>query len=340
MTWRVARGAFPCVVLLFSLFSLPLPVCSQAWTPAKGELDLALSYQNLYVKDHVLSDGTRFYDGRIYSRGMIMDMTYGFTDRLALKVALPYIASRYDGPTPHQLPLDGGRYHSTFQDFNVDLRYRITKARFVVTPSVGVLVPSHQYEYFGHSAVGRDLREFRLGVNLGRRLDPIAPNAFVQAQYSYRFVEKVLDIPRKAGFAEVQLGYFVSRRLALIALGTWLDTYGGFTSKEWDALPDPTLDPVALGILTAEQFRHHDQIFHERLLNAGGGASFQVNPRVAIFGSAQTTLKGANGHAIASAITVGVNWTFQTRGDAKMARNRALGGSERLAQTRCVCAKK
>ena len=129
-------------------------------------------------------------------------------------------------------------------------------------------------------------------------------------------MEDVINISQDGSYSEVQLGYFVNRRLALFALGTWKDTYGGFTSKEWDAL-DPALDPVAAGILTPEQFRHHDQIFHERALNAGGGASFQVNPEFAIYGSAATTLKAANFHAAAYVITVGVNWTFQTRGEGR-----------------------
>jgi len=298
-------------------------MCAQAWTPARGELDLALSYQSHYIKHHTFSDGTRFDDGQIYTRGMIMDVTYGFTDRLALKVALPYIASRYDGSTPHQLPIDGGRYHGTFQDFNVDLRYRMTKGRFVVTPSFGVLVPSHEYEFFSHSSVGLGLREFRPGIHLGWRLDPLLPNGFVQAQFTYRFVEDVINIPKNGSYSEVQLGYFVNRRLALIGLGTWLDTYGGFTSKAWDAL-DPTLNPVGLGILTLGQFIHHDQILHERLLNVGGGVVYQVSPRVAIFGSALSTVKASNAHALAYVINVGVNWSFQTRGEgARVTRSQA-----------------
>ena len=191
MRWRLTPRAFRYVVILFSF---PVSVYSQAWTPARGELDLALSYQNVYIKDHTFSDGARFDDGRIYQHAMIMDVGYGITDRLALRVALPYIAGRYDGPTPHQSIEGGHFYHSTFQDFNVDLRYRMTSGRFVVTPSFGAIVPSHQYQYFAHSSVGRDLREFRPGINLGWRLDPLVPNAFVQAQFSYRFVEDVINI--------------------------------------------------------------------------------------------------------------------------------------------------
>ncbi len=319
MRWRLAPRALPCAVLLFCL---PLPVCSQAWTPAKGQLDLALSYQHVYVKHHTFSDGTRFDDGQIEQHGMIMDVIYGLTDRLALKVALPYLVGRYDGPTPHQLPIDGGRYHGAFQNFNVDLRYKLTNGRFVVTPSFGVLVPSHSYEWYAHSAVGLNLREFRPGINLGWRLDPVVPNGFVQAQFTYRFVEDVINIPKNGSYSEVQLGYFVTPRLALIGLGTWLDSYGGFTSKAWDTL-DPTLDPVAAGVLTPEQFRHHDQIFHERLLNVGGAAVYQVNPKLAIFGSVASTVKASNAHAFSSAVTVGMNWTFQVRREgAKMGRTR------------------
>jgi hypothetical protein len=59
-------------------------------------------------------------------------------------------------------PIDDGKYHPTFQDFRFDVRYNVTKKGVVLTPFVGSIVPSHDYAYFGHSAVGRDLKELQV----------------------------------------------------------------------------------------------------------------------------------------------------------------------------------
>jgi len=329
------------LLLSILVLSAPLEVRAQAWTPAKGELDLGLAYQNAYVAEHSNSDGSRYDVGRIYSQGMRMDATYGFTDKLALKVALPFLALKYRGDAPHTLPNDDGGYHGAFQDFNVELRYKIAKQPLVITPSIAVVVPSHDYVYYAHSGVGRDLRELRVGVNLGRRLNPILPNAFVQAQYSYRFVEKAANTSHDSALAEAQLGYFVTRRLALIGLATWMDTFGGysFNSKGWETVDSPQ-SAIAAGLITEEQWLHHDQISHFREFNAGGGAAYQLNPRVAIFGAAVTAIKNSNVHVLAAGITVGMNWTFQTRREGvRVTRSPALGGAGNLAQQRCMCPK-
>src|SRR5205085_7413504 len=84
--------------------------------------------------------------------------------------------------------LDDGTYHPTFQDFRVDLRYSLSTRKFALTPFFEVVVPSHRYEYFSHSSIGRGLREYHVGTNFGRRLNS---KVYLQARYSYVFVERV-----------------------------------------------------------------------------------------------------------------------------------------------------
>jgi hypothetical protein len=340
------------------LLAAPFLLSAQAWTPPKGELNLAITYHNLFVGSHLNSDGSGFDDGQIFTQIATMDLTYAFTDRLALKVGIPYVGARYDGPSPHARLLDAGpvpatpcspcgidngKYHSTFQDFTVDLRYNLIRRRsLVITPMFDVIAPSHDYTYFAHSAVGRDLREFRLGVNVGRRLDPLLPRAFIQAQSAYRVTESVINYHRNGMYNELELGYFVNRRLALLGIGTWSDTFGGFSydPNVWSSVAN-TRDAIAQGVITEQEFLHHDQIGHDRQFNAGGGAVYQVNPRVALFASFTRTVAGANGHALASAVAVGANWTIQTRGETKKsAKITTLGGADTLAQARCMCPQK
>src|SRR5690349_5710667 len=126
----------------------PASLMAQAWTPPRGELDVALSYLNTYVADHVFAHGERRDGGQIYTHAALLDVTYGITDRLALRVALPFVVSKYSGDNPHQLPIDGGAYHGSFQDFDTEIRYKITSRPVVLTPFFESILPSHDYTYF------------------------------------------------------------------------------------------------------------------------------------------------------------------------------------------------
>src|SRR2546426_1179534 len=94
--------------LLFSLLMAPCCLSAQAFLSPKGEGAVSLSYQTLYIRNHVFSDGVPRDRGHILSHALVLDVDYSLTNGLALRVALPYIAARYSGPFPHQLPIDGG----------------------------------------------------------------------------------------------------------------------------------------------------------------------------------------------------------------------------------------
>jgi hypothetical protein len=94
-------------------------VCAQAWIPRKGEGSVAVVYQNVAIVDHLNGDGSRFDGGQIQAHGVLTYVEYGLGSKLALNLSLPYITSSYHGDKPHQLPIDNGDYHSTFQDFGM-----------------------------------------------------------------------------------------------------------------------------------------------------------------------------------------------------------------------------
>jgi hypothetical protein len=141
----------------------------------------------------------------------------------------------------------------------------------VLTPFVRLVVPSHGYEYFAHAAVGRDLREYHIGINAGRRLNR---RTFLQAQYSYAFVERVLDISPNRSHVEAQVSYFLTPRLSLLTSMQWYYTYDGLEAH---------LDLPPLALLTAEQFKHHDQLGKSILLDGGGGFSFAATRKLEVF---------------------------------------------------------
>ncbi len=285
---------------------IPCSLPGQAWLFPKGEGTVTLSYQDTYVLDHVDYKGQPWsLFGAINSQSITVDTDYSLTNKLAVRIALPYVFGKYDGASQfaHSFPVDDGKYHSTFQNFTADLRYNVSLRPVVLTPFVRLVVPSHDYQYFAHAAVGRDVREYHIGINVGRRLDPILPKAFVQAQYSYAFVQRILNISPNRSNVEAQLGYFLTPRLSLLASTQWYYTYNGL--EDHFEIPPP-------GGFTEEQWIHHDQLGKASLLDVTGGVSFAMNRKMEVFASFGRSIAGTNGHLHASVVTIGVSRTFNT----------------------------
>ena len=318
--------------LLCAVLAMPCLVSAQAWLSPKGEGTVSLSYQDMLVTRHMYEDSVPHDVGHVLAHSLTLDVDYSLADNLAVRVAIPFVDARYYGAKPHQLPEDNGLYHSTFQDFTTDVRYNVTKRHLVVTPFFRAVVPSNSYTYFGHSAAGRDLREYHLGTNLGRSLGPILPRAFLQAQYSYAFVERVLGFAPNRSNAEFQLGDFLSHRLSVLATGQGMYTHSGV---------DLNFNLFHAG-LPSDQWIHHDQISKARLFDLGGGTSFAVTPSWQMFLTVAHSMAGRNVHLHAAVATIGVSHSFGTRSEGS---DRAfLGSGEQSGPGAnrpvvCTCAK-
>jgi hypothetical protein len=317
--------------LLCALMVIPSAALAQAWLSPKGEGTVSLNYQNQYVADHVFENGDAHDIGHILSHALTLDVDYSITGSLAVRVAVPFIAAKYYGPTPHQLPMDNGTYHSTLQDFTTDIRYRLNKRGVVVTPFFRAVIPSNSYTYFAHSAAGRDQREYHLGTNFGRRLDPLIPKAYIQAQYSYAFVERVLGIAANRSNLEVQPGYFLTPRISLLATGQWMYTHNGLQLNY----------NLANAGLSGDQWIHHDQIAKTSLLDLGGGTSLAIAPSWQMFLTVAHSIEGRNGHLHTAVVTIGVSRSFGTRSTVE--RGSMGPGGEFLPEANrplvCTCSK-
>ena len=330
----------PCSVLAtlavpIALALSPVPARAQAWLPPQGEGTVSILFSDVLVNTHFF--GTQPVDaGRIRSESMLVDVTYGVTDRFAFSVALPLVASQYTGnsnspfaaPHPQPLypgvnPLDDGTYHAVWQDFRFGARYNLVKKRgFALTPFVGSLVPSHGYDTFAHAAAGRDLNELQFGVSAAKVFESV-PGVFVQASYSYGIVQQVLDISHNRSMLSAEAGYFVTPKVRVIGLSSGQITHGGI-----DASPGLGFDPI--------RFPVHDQITRDNFLSVGGGVAYAMSEKFDVFGSVVHALAAAqrNGHQIDHGLTIGLTWSFSTR----RAGARAIADAEG-SLARCVCEK-
>src|SRR5262249_33931134 len=145
--------------------------------------------------------------------------------RASLRVGIPLALGKYVGEFPHPNAEDDGTWHAGFSDFNASFRYNMTRAPLFITPEFSTIIPSHDYVTYAHSAIGRDLREFRPGISIGRRLDPFLPRAVVQTRYYYSFVERILGIHHNLSGGDWEVDYFLKPKLTVLGLGTWQWTH-------------------------------------------------------------------------------------------------------------------
>ncbi len=274
-------------------------VKAQAWVPPKGEGSVSVLYQDLFVRDHFLAGGGRINRGEIHSDNLIVDVTYGLTDRIAVAFAVPFVQARYAGSNPHPRAQDNGEAHSGFQNLRFNVRYNAFDGPLTVTPFVGTNMPSHDYEYFAHAAYGTRVRELDVGTYVGRMLGPALPDTFVQVRYWYAFAERIAGIHHDRSNLDIEVGHFITRAVRVFAISTGQKTHGGIDTPDagWRVMP-PDLGP------------HHDRVARLDMLEVGGGLQMTVTRSIDVFGSFMTALAGRNSHALARGITVGASWSF------------------------------
>jgi hypothetical protein len=323
---------------VFFLCTMIAPkVYAQAWVPAKGEGAVALAVQQLNVKKH-LATTTTADAGHINTFVLMADLTYGLTEKVAVDVAVPFVSSKYSGTRPHpNTTIDDGTFHSSFTDFRMSLRYNLKREGLVITPYVGSIVPSHEYQYYGHAAFGEQLNEVQVGTYVAKLFARGVPGVFVSSRVAYGFVEKVQDISHNRSMADLEVGYFVTPSLRAFAMATGQYTHGGidFPLGGLPAVPVPYKDV-------------HDIIQKVHYVNAGGGFSYSINDSVDMFASFSRLVAGRNGHALNRGVTVGASWSFSrgSKGDAVTAGTGApssqyakLVAKREGSLGRCICQK-
>jgi hypothetical protein len=155
----------------------------------------------------------------------------------------------------------------------------------MVTPFVAVGLPSHAYEYSGEAVVGRRLKELKVGVESGQRLDVIHPGLSVQASYLYTMVPRVLDIPNNRSNGSLE-GAWAFRRVSLRGILAWQRTHGGLRF------------PAEVNVPGApERLTEFHRMLRDNYLHAGAGLSFSRGAWD-VSASVLATARGSNSHDI------------------------------------------
>jgi hypothetical protein len=324
---RSPKLAFTVVV------SVPLCLHAQAWLNPSDQGTVSLLYQYGFDRYHAMSRGEAVDRGHTSLQALVLDVDYSLTDRLAVRLGLPFIDGKYDGTQPHLLvrgdpgtavALDDGRYHGGLQDFRFDIRYNVSRKTLMVTPFFMAIVPSHDYATLGHGAIGTDQREYRVGVNLGRQ---VGRKAFVQGRYAFGMVQEIVHVAPKRSYAEFQVGYILTRHLSIQGSTVWNHSHNGIDF----------INGLFPNNLPEEQYRNHDRISRVNLLDVGASSTYALTRKTNLFVGWGHSINGTNAHLRSIVLSIGVTRTFVGR--SREEKSSVLPSGESKKALVCTCAK-
>lgn len=287
---------------------------AQAWAPSAGLGSITVAVQNLHYSGHRLTDGTFFPVGASVHDFVDIEGDYAFTDRLSVTVDIPFVFARYVDANPLPpfvpfLPVDECRCWQTgWQDLGFAARYNILNGAFALTPSLSVGMPSHEYNFQGEAALGQRLKELRVAVDVGQRLDAISQRLSVQGRYAYAFVERVIDVPNNRSNAALEGEFLITRRFSARGLLSWQRVHGGL--RLGSPSGDPFLPPGEID--SPERLVEHDRLLRDNFFRLGGGIAYSMQ-KVDLFASYVELLRGTDTHG-GRGITFGVSWPFELGG--------------------------
>ncbi len=283
---------------------------AQAYIPAAGDGTVSVAFQSVHSSPQLDSKGQEGVPVEDWdNQSLISHVEYGVTDKFAVHASLPFMMTRYKGWNPHS-DYDDGTYHSTFQDFYFGMRYGVVQSPgFALAPFVEVVIPSHSYPSQVQSAPGRDVRVVNVGTAVGGFLDNVLPGLYFQSRISYGFTQEVVDIhPNRTGI-DSAVGYFVNPRFAVQFVQTLQYANNGMWTIFY---PDFSAHITGGGEVTDEHWANHDRLFRGRVLALGGGVTYALNESFGLFASASTAAWARMIPRPERAVTVGMNWSFQT----------------------------
>jgi hypothetical protein len=273
---------------------------------------VSVGYQYTRVTDHLFSQnvdglvdpptgyvggpGNRYYVGDVFGQTVDLSAECGIWRGLAATAGIAYVNSKYSG-LAGEGPNDDGRYHGSLQDASLVLEYMVPWKEFAITPFAGARVPMKDYSTLGHVSVGKHLREFPIGISVGRSLDPFLPRAYLAGSFSYSFVQQHHEHSLDQRHYELSAGYLLKKS---ISVGGTLQHVNTIDGIDWFT------DDLAGN---EELFHDHDVAAKAKYWRAGASLSFSLGRGVGLGISYLGTLSGENTHSGRS-ITVTPTWSF------------------------------
>lgn len=315
-------------VILALLAGTAHDASGQVWLPPAGDGSISITYQALFSRNHLDSVGKPYDKGQITNLALVASGEFAPNDRITLDGSLAVVAGKHQGADRLHGPLDTGVYHGAVQDARLALRVRLaSRAGFALTPFIGAVIPTHDYETRGHSAPGRHLRALQVGAGVARDLGPVLSKAYVQALYSFAFVERVGGMSINRTNVDIETGYALTRYVTVTLGGALQRTHGGVIfplSQHYHGEEFQQINPF------------HDRVARANHFLMSSGATVPVRGPISLFGNVIWMISGQNTHSV-KGFAVGTSWSFSrgvTLGGQASRAEPAVGASLKDARSR------
>ena len=280
-------------------------------TAEKGDASLRLEYQTVRTGAFDSSIG-ELDIGNTDAHVFMLAGTYAFSDRWTLTASLPYVKKRHEGALPHdpvadfvnyQPPdlslIDDGNFHSDWEDLYVGVQYLAKEGPLSVAPFIAVGVPTNDYPFYAHAAVGRNIWHVPVGVALS--YTPYFSDFYFSGDVAYVFTEKSLGIDTSHWLLNASVSYFLT---PAFAPKLFISIKHGTQGLDF---PDDFGNPIDLD---TERFYFHDRIIKHNYKNAGIGFDWMLNERYQLSATAMTMIDPDQVNIIEYAYSLGITRYF------------------------------
>lgn len=260
-----------------------------AWVGAERSLSASLDYNFSTSSEIVESGDIPPLDEPIVAHSITLGAEFVPVDRLAVNVAVPIMAPKYNGVGKNFPPhgdYDDGDLHPTLQDLRLTTRYQLLQEVVALSPHLGVTVPMMDYESIGYASAGRHLKQLHLGLAIGRTFEPALPRLYFHLQYEFTLSEKYGEtaiteqIGQNRSDLAFQIGWLFDK-LELNVAANMRIPHGGIAFAD-------------AGAWSMDELMFHDALLKEGFTLVGGGLAYSVTEKIRINVLARFFISGEN----------------------------------------------
>lgn len=308
------------------LFSLRLPkLISEATilslllfanfaTAEQGDGSFRFEYQYVKTGDFDSSIGPLDI-GETDAHVFMFSGSYQLSERWSVAASLPWIKKRHQGALPHnpalelteypeadQSLIDDGNFHSDWEDLYINVSYAAYMGeRWTISPIIAVGVPTNDYPFYGHAAVGRNI--WHLPVGTAFSFKPYFSDISFSGDIAYVFSEKSLGVNIDHWLINLDLSYYLTRGFAPRVFVSIKHSNQGLS------FPDD-FDVTALNDIN---WYFHDRTIKHNFVNAGIGFDWFLDEKYLLSASAFTMVDPDQVNTIDYGLSLGFTRYFSGR---------------------------
>ena len=272
---------------------------AQAQSQQKGDASLRVEYQYIRTGNYQ-GDGFVADYWTTDSHIALLSGDYSLSEHLTVYAALPYVQKRFnatigngdphnpndpfwiDFVPPDKRFIDDQNYHGGFQDLAFGLKYlAVDGPAWTVSPYIGFGFPTDNYPFYAKAAIGANLWNIPLGVDLS--YIPYFSDWHFRGNLAYVFSEQPLDTNVDYWLGYLSAGYWFKPGFSMNVFLSVKYLPNGLILP-WDFTDDPTFSNYPEAFDTQEWY-HHDRLLRHRFANLGVAFDYFLNGRFKVSGS-------------------------------------------------------